>query len=57
MLINNEAYATGIDILLEAYLQFRNRLDRDDSSECNEGIPQLIIMGHGSVDDPDGTRI
>jgi hypothetical protein len=42
--------------LLEAYLKFRQMLEASDSPPLDNG-PQLIIMGHGSVDDPDGTMI
>jgi hypothetical protein len=47
---------TGIEILLEAYLKFRRLLERVHSPP-EHGGPQLIIMGHGSVDDPDGQVI
>ncbi|KAK4689437.1 hypothetical protein P7C73_g671, partial [Tremellales sp. Uapishka_1] len=40
----------GIDVLLAAYLEFRQKLDDVKG-------PYLIIMGHGSVDDPDGTTL
>ncbi|ORX40487.1 trehalose synthase [Kockovaella imperatae] len=46
----------GIDVLLEAYLKFRQKLEKS-SFPPEDGGPQLIIMGHGSVDDPDGTMI
>jgi hypothetical protein len=46
----------GIPDLLEAYLDFRKRLSKLDNPP-EDGGPQLIIMGHGSVDDPDGTVI
>lgn len=46
----------GIDDLLAAYLEFREKLERIPSAPIDGG-PQLIIMGHGSVDDPDGTMI
>ena len=46
----------GIDHLLEAYLQFRQKL-QDMDEPPKDGGPQLIVMGHGSVDDPDGTVI
>ncbi|WVQ83736.1 hypothetical protein IAT38_005880 [Cryptococcus sp. DSM 104549] len=46
----------GIDDLLEAYLLFRQKLENSDRPPLDNG-PQLIIMGHGSVDDPDGTWI
>ncbi|KAL7423872.1 hypothetical protein Q5752_001457 [Cryptotrichosporon argae] len=43
----------GIDVLLAAYLSFRKQLGDEKGSKP----PQLIIMGHGSVDDPDGTMV
>lgn len=46
----------GIEDLLAAYLEFRQKLETLDSPPPDGG-PQLIIMGHGSVDDPDGTVI
>ncbi|KAK8853482.1 hypothetical protein IAR55_004189 [Kwoniella newhampshirensis] len=46
----------GIDDLLAAYLEFRQKLEASDSPPLDNG-PQLIIMGHGSVDDPDGAWI
>ncbi|WVQ94959.1 hypothetical protein IAU59_002049 [Kwoniella sp. CBS 9459] len=46
----------GIDDLLAAYLQFRKKLENSDKPPVDGG-PQLIIMGHGSVDDPDGSVI
>jgi hypothetical protein len=54
--MGDDADCLGIDVLLEAYLQFRQALEKLDSPPENGG-PQMIIMGHGSVDDPDGTRI
>lgn len=41
---------------MEAYLLFRQELEQADNAP-KDGGPQLIIMGHGSVDDPDGTVI
>ena len=46
----------GIEDLLAAYLEFRQKLDALPSPPIDGG-PQLIIMGHGSVDDPDGSVI
>ncbi|KAG1469585.1 hypothetical protein G6F56_003175 [Rhizopus delemar] len=43
----------GIPDVLEVYRKLREKLD--SSNPCK--IPQLIICGHGSVDDPDGTII
>lgn len=41
----------GIPVLLEAYLMFRKRLDEMEEEPRREEVPQLIIAGHGSVDD------
>lgn len=46
----------GIDWLLASFQSFRQKL-RDGKKESSKGPPQLVIMGHGSVDDPDGTVI
>lgn len=46
----------GIPDLVRAFLEFRNKLDETDSTRI-DGAPQLIIMGHGSIDDPDGTVV
>lgn len=42
----------GIPHLLEAYRKLRRMLE-----EQGKVIPQLVITGNGSIDDPDGTRI
>jgi hypothetical protein len=42
--------------VLESYRLLRARMDSDDRFN-DEDIPQLVICGHGSVDDPDGTVI
>jgi glycosyltransferase involved in cell wall biosynthesis len=46
----------GIPDVLESYRLLRARMDSDDRFN-DEDIPQLVICGHGSVDDPDGTVI
>ncbi len=46
----------GIEDLLAAYLEFRQKLENVKQPPADGG-PQMIIMGHGSVDDPDGTTI
>jgi hypothetical protein len=43
----------GYDQLFEAYRRFRAKL-RELGEEKG---PQLIMMGHASVDDPDGAMI
>jgi hypothetical protein len=47
---------SGIDDLLAAYLSFRKKI-QDLPESHHDSAPQLIIMGHGSIDDPDGTVI
>jgi hypothetical protein len=46
----------GYPDLLKAYLEFRQILKKNNDKALGGGA-QLIIMGHGSVDDPDGTMI
>jgi hypothetical protein len=41
----------GIPVLLEAYLAFRQKLRSLDPQPTPEQTPQLVIAGHGSVDD------
>lgn len=42
----------GIPDVLESYRQLRQKLELE-----NKPVPQLVIVGHGSVDDPDGLPI
>lgn len=44
----------GIDDVLQSYLLFR---EKASSNFSVDKIPQLVICGHGSIDDPDGTQI
>jgi trehalose-6-phosphate synthase len=44
----------GIPDLLDAYRRFRARLAEEHP---DEGSPQLILIGHTSVDDPDATTV
>jgi alpha,alpha-trehalose phosphorylase (configuration-retaining) len=46
----------GIPDLINAYIEFRASLD-EDITVVLEDIPQLVITGHGSIDDPEGTMI
>lgn len=46
----------GIPDVLESYRLLRARMDSDERF-MDEDIPQLVICGHGSIDDPDGTLI
>ncbi|KAI8148033.1 hypothetical protein BJV82DRAFT_648071 [Fennellomyces sp. T-0311] len=45
----------GIPDVLQSYKLLRERLASDGVDDYN--TPQLIICGHGSIDDPDGTII
>ncbi|KAI9494832.1 hypothetical protein BDB00DRAFT_817251 [Zychaea mexicana] len=45
----------GIPDVLESYRLLREKLAADGIDDYN--TPQLIVCGHGSVDDPDGTVI
>ncbi|GJN91275.1 hypothetical protein Rhopal_004294-T1 [Rhodotorula paludigena] len=45
----------GIPDLAEGYRLFREHLAKSESSP--EHVPQLIMTGHSSVDDPDGTLV
>lgn len=50
----------GIPDLIEAYLRFRENMNKEENQDGNEErfeIPQLVITGHGSIDDPEGTFI
>lgn len=44
--------AKGIDLVLESYAKLRVKLK--SLGVADENTPQLIIIGNGSVDDPDG---
>jgi len=46
--------AKGIDDVLASYNELRKEYLKDMPKER---IPQLVIAGHGAVDDPDATRI
>jgi len=46
--------AKGIPDVLESYAKFRRSYPDDTPMDS---IPQLVIAGHGAVDDPDATRI
>lgn len=50
----------GLNDLLAAYLQFRQKVEeagKGGGSGEGKKPPQLVVVGHGSIDDPDGTRI
>lgn len=46
----------GIPDVLESYHLMRQRMDLDEKW-TDADIPQLVVCGHGSIDDPDGTLI
>jgi len=45
----------GIPDVLDSYVKLRNRLQKEGVP--TENTPQLLICGHGAIDDPDGTII
>jgi alpha,alpha-trehalose phosphorylase (configuration-retaining) len=51
----------GISDLIHAYLGFRKKINSqstfESSEHSNSSIPQLIISGHGSIDDPEASTI
>jgi alpha,alpha-trehalose phosphorylase (configuration-retaining) len=47
--------AKGIPDVLKAYSEFRKVCD--ESKLPANALPQLIVCGHGSIDDPDASRI
>jgi glycosyltransferase involved in cell wall biosynthesis len=44
----------GIPVVLAAYAELRRKYMHDCAKEL---IPQLVLAGHGSVDDPDASRV
>ncbi|KAI9253925.1 hypothetical protein BDA99DRAFT_587086 [Phascolomyces articulosus] len=46
----------GIPDCVEAYSRLRKRLDQDPDYD-QAYIPQLVLCGHGSIDDPEGAVI
>lgn len=48
--------AKGIPTVVESYCKFRRLLDKDGVTEV-EKIPQLLLCGHGAVDDPDASLV
>lgn len=45
--------AKGIDDLIKSFALFRKKLKENGSDDR----PQLVVTGHASVDDPDGTKV
>jgi len=50
--------AKGIPHLIASYVKFRRTLDQQPKGKFGpEDIPQLLVCGHGAVDDPDASII
>ncbi|KAF9566290.1 trehalose phosphorylase [Agrocybe pediades] len=49
--------AKGIPNVIDSYYKFRNLLKEKASDMSEEEHPQLLICGHGAVDDPDASII
>ncbi|KFY53838.1 hypothetical protein V497_08162, partial [Pseudogymnoascus sp. VKM F-4516 (FW-969)] len=47
----------GIPVVLKAYVEFRALLAKRVGTSEVKNAPQLLIVGNGSVDDPDGTLV
>ncbi|TLD28811.1 hypothetical protein PspLS_04143 [Pyricularia sp. CBS 133598] len=45
--------AKGIPTVIDSYAEFRRRCDKEGVTD----IPQLVVCGNGSVDDPDASMI
>ncbi|KAF0645386.1 hypothetical protein FPSE5266_09908 [Fusarium pseudograminearum] len=45
--------AKGIPTVIDSYAEFRRRCDEANITE----VPQLVVCGNGSIDDPDGAII
>jgi len=49
--------AKGIPNVIDSYAKFRELLKEKSSESSEEEYPQLLICGHGAVDDPDASII
>jgi alpha,alpha-trehalose phosphorylase (configuration-retaining) len=49
--------AKGIPNVIDSYARFRALLTKDSPELQGDDIPQLLICGHGAVDDPDASII
>lgn len=49
--------AKGIPNVIDSYARFRRRLAKDSPDVDGDDIPQLLVCGHGAVDDPDASII
>ncbi|CAK7213206.1 hypothetical protein SBRCBS47491_001723 [Sporothrix bragantina] len=45
--------AKGIPTVIDSYAEFRRQLDKTGTAD----IPQLVVCGNGSIDDPDASMI
>ncbi|RYP08384.1 hypothetical protein DL764_001953 [Monosporascus ibericus] len=45
--------AKGIPTVIESYAEFRRRAEEEQMQD----IPQLVVAGNGSIDDPDGNAV
>lgn len=50
-------WSSGIPDVIKSYYIFRNMLKAKSSDLSEEEHPQLLICGHGAVDDPDASII
>lgn len=48
--------AKGIPTVVDSYCKFRKLLEKDGVTDLSS-IPQLLLCGHGAVDDPDASLI
>jgi len=49
--------AKGIPNVIDSYVKFRKMLEAKDEDYSEDDMPQLLICGHGAVDDPDASII
>ncbi|KAG5647163.1 hypothetical protein DXG03_001118 [Asterophora parasitica] len=49
--------AKGIPNVIDSYAKFRRLLAKGSANLSEDEIPQLLICGHGAVDDPDASII
>lgn len=47
----------GIPNVIDSYYKFRNLLNEKSSDLAEDEHPQLLLCGHGAVDDPDASII
>lgn len=54
---NFDPCGSGIPNVIDSYVKFRELLKKKSSDLSEEEHPQLLICGHGAVDDPDASII